>query len=188
LIPTAAQKTRPAHETAVKAPDDPETIGTVVEVQPEPFQNSASGTAMPLTFCCPTSMQFEDAPHETLSGVVEVAPVGTGRFVIVQDEPFHCSVIRPGDCPPTAMHHETERHETPASNAEDVVEAFTRTTDHMAPFHCSIRGDRPPEKSANPTATQNEVVTHETSVRRVDVADVTVGSVSSGDHVVPFHI
>jgi hypothetical protein len=42
-MPTAAQNTSPAQETAVKKPVDPARSGTVVEVQPEPFQNSASG-------------------------------------------------------------------------------------------------------------------------------------------------
>jgi hypothetical protein len=87
------------------------------------------------------------------------------------------------------MHHETVRHETPVSGCWTVVEALPRTTDHVVPFHCSMSDDSPPpEKAAHPTAIQKDVVTHETSVRTADVAEVTVGRVRSGDHVVPFHI
>jgi hypothetical protein len=130
------------------------------------------------------------APQDRPKGAADVAPVGSGRLAIVQDEPFHCSVIGlPLLEKPAAMHHETDRHETPVSSALDVVDAFTRTTDQEVPFHCSMSGEVPPENCTPPTATQNEVVTQETPVRRgLEVAPVTVGSVSSGPQVVPFHV
>jgi hypothetical protein len=55
------------------------------------------------------------APQDTPNVVADVAPVGSGRLVMVQDEPFHCSVIGPLDPIPAAMHQETDRHETPVS-------------------------------------------------------------------------
>ena len=129
------------------------------------------------------------APQETLNGLADVAPVGRGRLVMVQVEPFHCSVIGPLAEMPPAMHHETDRHETPLSITLDVVDAFTSTTDHELPFHCSMSGEVPPENWAPPTATQNEVVTQETPVREgAVVAPATVGSVSNGPHVVPFQV
>jgi hypothetical protein len=71
----------------------------------------------------------------------------------------------------------------------DVVDAFARTTDQEVPFHCSMSGEVPPENGTAPVATQNEVVTQETSVRKgFPVAPVTVGSVSSGPQVLPFQV
>jgi hypothetical protein len=173
----------------MKKPVDPAASGTVVEVQPEPFQNSASGWLLLLTLICPTNMHEVGAPQDRPIGFAAVAPVGSGRLAMVQDEPFHCSVIGPGDPMPPAMHHETDKHETPVRIALVVVAAFTKTTDQDVPFHCSMSGEVPPENGAPPTATQNEVVTQETSVRvGVDVAPVTVGSVSSGPQVVPFQV
>jgi hypothetical protein len=163
--------------------------GTVVEVQPEPFQNSANGWLLLLTVMTPTNMHEVGAPQDTPSGVAAVAPVGSGRLVMVQDEPFHCSVIGPLGPTPPAMHHETDKHETPVRSVFVVVDAFTRTTDHEVPFHCSMSGEFPPANGATPTATQNEVVTQDTSAREgVPVAPVTVGSVSSGPQVVPFQV
>jgi hypothetical protein len=115
LKPTAAQNVSPAHETAVKKPDDPETVGTVVDVQPEPFQNSAIGWLLLLTLMTPTNMHEVGAPQDRPNEAADVAPVGSGRLVMVQDEPFHCSVIAPLGPMPPAMHHETDRHETPVS-------------------------------------------------------------------------
>jgi len=129
------------------------------------------------------------APQDRPIGLADVAPAGIGRLVIVHDEPFHCSVIGPVGPMPPAMHHETDKHETPVRIELVVVDAFTRTTDQEVPFHCSMSGEFPPANGATPTATQNEVVTQETSAREgVPVAPVTVGSVSSGPQVVPFQV
>jgi hypothetical protein len=138
----------------------------------------------------PTNMHEVGAPQDRPNTVAELAPVGIGRLVMVQDDPFHCSVIGlPPDEMPAAMHHETDKHETPLRSALVVGDAFTRTTDQEVPFHCSMSGEVPPENGAAPTATQNEVVTQETPVRTgVEVAPVTVGSVSSGPQVVPFQV
>ncbi len=114
-VPAAAQNVSPAHDTVVKVPDVEEPIGTVSGNQRLPFQCSASGGELPAKFDDPTSMQLVGAPHETLNAPADTAPVGSGRLVITQDEPFHCSAIGPLVCDPTAMHHETERHETPVS-------------------------------------------------------------------------
>jgi hypothetical protein len=86
------------------------------------------------------------------------------------------------------MHHETDRHETPVSSWVAVDDGLSRTTEKEVPFHCSMSADSPPANWATPTATQNEVVTQETPVSAVFVAVGTVGSVSNGDHVVPFHV
>jgi hypothetical protein len=129
----------------VKIPDVADPIGAVVEVQPEPFQNSASGWLLLLTVMTPTNMHEVGAPQDKPNGFAAVAPVGSGRLAMVQDEPFHCSVIGPGDPMPPAMHHETDKHETPVRIALVVVAAFTKTTDHEVPFHCSMSGEVPPE-------------------------------------------
>jgi hypothetical protein len=86
------------------------------------------------------------APHDRPNTVAAVAPVGNGRLVMVQDEPFHCSVIGPPACEkPPAMHHETDKHETPLRSALDVGDALTTATDQEVPFHCSMSGEVPPE-------------------------------------------
>ena len=59
------------------------------------------------------------------------------------------------------------------------------TSVQVDPFHCSMRIELAPDTVAYPTATQNDVVTHETLTSVSVVAPVTVGRVI-GDHVVPF--
>jgi hypothetical protein len=76
-------------------------------------------------------------------------------------------------------------HETPVRVVLlDAAAAWT--TLHVVPFHCSMRGEVVDETITEPTATQNEVVTHETLKRTASVPPGTVGTVT-GDHVAPFH-
>jgi hypothetical protein len=135
-------------------------------------------------------MQAEGVVHDTLVGVTEAAPLGSGRLAMVHDEPFHCSVSAPlpDGLMPTAMQNEMVRHETAVSPVSVVADPFTWTMDQEVPLHCSIRGDSPPEKSAMPTATQNDVVKQDTSARTDELADGTTGSISADDQVVPFHV
>jgi hypothetical protein len=84
------------------------------------------------------------------------------------------------------MQKETLGQETPFSNVGgDVVASATMV--HADPFHCSIRGPWPLANRTNPTATQYEVVTHDTPLSCEAVADGIVGRVRGGDQVVPFH-
>jgi hypothetical protein len=84
------------------------------------------------------------------------------------------------------MQKETLRQETPFSNVGgDVVASETMV--HAEPFHCSIRGPSALANRTNPTATQYDVVTHDTPLSCEAVADGIVGRVRGGDQVVPFH-
>lgn len=72
-----------------------------------------------------------------------------------------CSEVRP-----TATHEDSKGHETPEITLSCVPTLGLDTTDHEAPFHCSIRvWDEPPALWASPTATHADTEVHETPNR-----------------------
>jgi hypothetical protein len=136
----------------------------------------------------PTIMHSVGEAQETLKGPLpSVIALGVVNVVLVQVEPFHWSAIGiPLTTKPLAMQKETLGQETPFNNVGgDVV--LSATMVHAEPFHCSIRGPSPLANRTSPTVTQYDVVTHDTPLSCVEVAEGIVGRVRGADQVIPFH-
>jgi hypothetical protein len=115
--PTAAQKLADVHETEIGSPRSGTPDGMVWIDQRLPFHRSASGCVAPEPDSNePTTMQALRDVHETLLRVGKpLAPVGVGAACLDQRMPFHRSTNTREKLPPTAMHHDTDKHDTPSN-------------------------------------------------------------------------
>jgi len=190
LSPTAAQKRVPTHETEWNSLTVPAgSFGLATTVHVVPFHISASVWVSP--FWYPTAMQKallrQDTPLKAVSpGVARFGVVTTDQAV-----PFHCSTrgAEPEETAwsPTAMQKVALVHETRVMLAPvDPVGMTAGTTDQAVPFQCSKKGSGADGCRWNPAATQNEVLVHETALRKVSVEPAVLG-LGAIDQDEPFH-
>jgi hypothetical protein len=175
------------HETAVREEAGVIGVGGDVKVHVDPFHSSVKVRLATPLLSPPTPMHDCGLEQETALKIALLSGVGIGRFVGVQVEPFHWSTNWLFDAPePTAMQKDVLVQDKPNRMlGDDAPRAWA--TLHAVPFHCSMRADSVPAKSAAPTATQKFVVRQESAVRYAPSAPVTVG-IGSEDHVAPFQI
>ena len=101
------------------------------------------------------------APPVTLDGITGLASVHA--------VPFQVSATAPRPDDPTAMQNEGPTQDTDTRLSSLVAATLTLgTTAHDDPFHCSTRVPPPAPLFCCPTATQNDAVVQETSLRRFD--------------------
>jgi hypothetical protein len=152
-MPTAKQLFALGHDTLDKRSTGAPGFGLVTIVQVEPFQRSMSVKVFepspepPAALkSVPTAKHVVALAHDTLARLLSLRTNGgfSARFglgVIVQVEPFHCSMrvwVAPWVKPPTAVQLVVFVHETLARPLGSLPWFGLGTIDHVEPFQRSM--------------------------------------------------
>jgi hypothetical protein len=157
-VPITTQLDVVAHDVAVGYPEpQPLTVGANSWVHEVPFQR---GHEIRLS-----ARQLLVAGQVTsTSGPMSAPPGWVGAVTRLQLAPFHRISSAEVSLAPTAQQLPTAGHDTAASELAEVPDGCgVVTIDHAVPFQCCASVRRPEAVSFQPTATQNEVLAHDTS-------------------------